>query len=77
MSFYLLDMYHKVRYNNTVMNKKRTSFTLSPEALQLLKELSTRLGISQASTLEILIREKSESFAMKGKNDARHDNRMD
>jgi hypothetical protein len=41
-------------------NKKRTSFTLSEAALNLLKELSEKKGLSMASTLETLIREASK-----------------
>lgn len=64
-------------YNNTVMNKERTSFTLSAEAKKLLKELSQELGISQASTLELLIREKSKAVLQKENKNARHHHRLD
>lgn len=37
--------------------KKRTSFSLSETALELLKKLADQRGLSMASTLETLIRE--------------------
>ena len=43
------------------MKTKSTSFRLSVEARQLLKELSQKLGVSQAAILEIIIREKVRS----------------
>ena len=39
--------------------KESTSFRLSARALELLRELAGRLGLSQASTLEMLIRERA------------------
>jgi hypothetical protein len=42
------------------MKTAATSFRLSPVAKALLKEISEKLGISQAAVLEILIREKAE-----------------
>jgi predicted DNA-binding protein len=38
-------------------NKKSTSFRLSPEALSLLSKMSQELGISQASLIELAVRE--------------------
>ena len=38
------------------MAKKRTSFALSAAALQLLRELSEKKGVSMAAILEMLIR---------------------
>jgi predicted DNA-binding protein len=40
--------------------KRATSFRLSHEALRLVKELATSLGISQTAVLEIIIREKAK-----------------
>ncbi|PLS84244.1 MAG: hypothetical protein CYG60_18970 [Actinobacteria bacterium] len=40
----------------TKENKRPHSFRLSPEALRLIKELSERLGISQASVVEQAVR---------------------
>ena len=41
------------------VNKRRTSFALSPNALDLLKAYSEIKGISMASSLEMFIREKA------------------
>lgn len=46
-----------MRYIYTMENKQPTSFRLSSEAKALLADLATRLGISQASVLEMAIRE--------------------
>ncbi len=43
------------------MVKERTSFTLSPEVRRLLRELSARNGVSQASVIEIAVREYARS----------------
>jgi len=40
--------------------KKKTSFTMSDEAMRLLKRLAEKLGVSMSATLEIIIREKAE-----------------
>lgn len=37
--------------------KIQTSFTLSPQALELLKSLAEYLGLSKTGVLELLIRE--------------------
>ena len=39
--------------------KHLTSIRLTPEAKQLLAELATTLGVSQAAVLELAIREKA------------------
>jgi predicted DNA-binding protein len=39
------------------MSKQKTSFTLSEDALKLLKSLADKLGRSQANTIEYLIKE--------------------
>lgn len=39
------------------MRKQKTSFALSPVALQLLRDLAKHLGISQAAILEMAIRD--------------------
>jgi hypothetical protein len=44
---------------NKKENKRRTSFALSPNALDLLKAYSEIKGISMASSLEMFIREKA------------------
>jgi len=36
--------------------KQPTSFRLSPDALALLRELAERLGLSQASVIELAVR---------------------
>ena len=44
------------------MAKKRpTSFKLSPEGLQLLKQLSARMGLSQAGVVELAVRKLAET----------------
>jgi hypothetical protein len=45
-------------------NKKRTSFALSEQALELLKKLADSKGLSQASTLEVLIREDAKRMGL-------------
>lgn len=45
--------------------KLPTSIRLSPEAKQLLKALSDKLGISQVAVLEVLIREKAKAENIK------------
>jgi predicted DNA-binding protein len=40
-------------------NKKATSFRLKPETLDLLEQLKELLGISQASVVEMLIRDRA------------------
>jgi len=42
--------------------KEKTSFTLSHEARELLRKISEKMGISQASVLELLIREKARAI---------------
>jgi len=50
------------------MKKQRTSHTLSLECKLLLKVLSKELGISQASVLEMLVREKARALSIKLEN---------
>ena len=38
------------------MTKEPTSFRLSPEALALIREMAERLGVSQASVIELAVR---------------------
>lgn len=40
--------------------KKSTSFYLSDEALELLKQLAEKLGLSQASVVEMAVRKLAE-----------------
>lgn len=47
------------------MNKKRTSFALSNEALELLKALAEKDNRSQANMLEILIIEAAKKMKIK------------
>lgn len=47
------------------MQKKGTSFRLSPEALQMLKTLSEEHGLSQAGYLEMLLRQTMKSAKRK------------
>lgn len=50
-------MYRIVRYNKFMTTKKvSTSIRLSPEAIQLLKILAKKLGVSQAAIIEMSIR---------------------
>ena len=39
------------------MVKRKTSVSLSPEAVRLLREISQRLGLSQSGVLELAIRD--------------------
>ena len=56
----LLPMYRAVRYpNGMATGKKATSFRLSPEALRMLAALAKQLGLSQASVIEMAIRDLS------------------
>lgn len=41
-------------------NKQPTSFRLSPEALALIREMAEKMGLSQASVLELAVRKLSE-----------------
>ena len=51
-------MYRAVRYIKVVAtSKKATSFRLSPEALRMLAALAKQLGLSQASVIEMAIRD--------------------
>lgn len=43
------------------MVKRKTSVSLSPEAVRLLAELSQRLGVSQSGVLELAIREYAKT----------------
>lgn len=43
------------------MKKQRTSFSLSPECKTLTKLLSEKLGISQASIIEMAVRKLAEA----------------
>jgi predicted transcriptional regulator len=40
--------------------KERTSFTLSPECKHLLQLLAAKLGLSQASVIEMAVRQLAE-----------------
>ncbi len=43
------------------MNKKKTSVTLSDEALRFLQILAKKYGINRTAILEIVIREKAKA----------------
>jgi replication initiation and membrane attachment protein DnaB len=45
--------------------KKRTSYTLSEQAKQLLAKLAEKYSISQTAMLEVLIREKAKQEDVK------------
>ena len=47
------------------MTKIRTSFSLSQEALDLLKLLAIKMGRSKANTLEVIIKEAAKSNKIK------------
>ena len=51
------------------MPKKCTSFTLSNESLELLKQLAQYLGVSKTGVLELIIREKARSENVKSTQD--------
>lgn len=42
-------------------NKKGTSFRLSPVALELISQLTERLGLSQAGVIELAVRKLASS----------------
>lgn len=42
------------------MPKKKTSFTLSEEAMQLLKGIAQKMGVSMSAALEVMIRLNAE-----------------
>ena len=44
------------------IKKNRVSFTFSDDAVVLLKKLAEQYGLSNASTLEFLIREKAKAL---------------
>lgn len=46
-------------------NKIQTSFTLSPEALELLEKLAKEIGVSKTAVLEMVIREKAKERDIK------------
>jgi hypothetical protein len=46
--------------------KKKTSMTLSPEALRLLAEMSETMGISMSAILELAIRDKAQVVLVQG-----------
>lgn len=46
--------------------KKRTSHALSEECKRLLRLLSKRFGLSQASVIEMLVREKARQEGLEG-----------
>jgi len=47
------------------MKKQRTSYSLSAECKQLSKALAVKLGISQASVLEMAVRKLAEAENIK------------
>lgn len=47
-------------------NKESISFRLSPEAIELIKALAKKLGVSQAAVMEIAIRKLAESENVQG-----------
>lgn len=40
--------------------KKRLNFTLSPEAVEILRELAKKMGLSMSAVLEISIRKEKK-----------------
>lgn len=40
----------------SMRNKNSTSFRLSPEAIEIIKELAKKLGVSQADIVELAVR---------------------
>lgn len=46
--------------------KKKTSYSLSPECIQLLQDLAADLGtLSASGTIELLVREKAEARGLR------------
>lgn len=50
------------------MTKKAASYRLSAQALDLLREIAERLGLSQAGVLEMIIRERAEFMRLQDQN---------
>ncbi len=52
--------------------KKKTSYSLSPECIQLLQDLAADLGtLSATGTIELLVREKAEARGLRPRPAAR------
>jgi hypothetical protein len=47
------------------MAKKKTSVTLSDEAIKLLEEIAQSWGISKSAALEMMIRDKARALALR------------
>jgi hypothetical protein len=64
-----LDMYIRWMYNGyterSTMAKKHTSYRISEEGKQLIKELARRLGVSETSVVEMAVREMAEKRGVK------------
>ena len=46
--------------------KQKTSYSLSPECIQLLRDLASDLGtLSASGTIELLVREKAEARGLR------------
>ncbi len=63
-----LDKHNIMLY--TCNMKRRTSHTLSEECKRLLRLLSERFGLSQASVIEFLVREKARQEGLEGREEA-------
>lgn len=61
----------------TMLPKKQSSYRLSGAALAGIRELSDRYGLSQAGTLELLLRKLSQDHPHKVLTDTALRNRMD
>jgi len=57
---YIYKQIYRIYTAPTMSNKKKTSFTLSEQALATLAELADARGLSMASTIETLIREEAK-----------------
>lgn len=43
-------------YNANMKNKKNVTMRLSPEAIEVIKDIAKKLGLSQAAVVEIAVR---------------------
>ena len=49
-------LYCTVLYNPCMTRKEAVSFRLSPEAVQIIRDLAKKLGVSQADVVEMAVR---------------------
>lgn len=47
------------------MSRKKVSFTLTPECMELLRKMAEQKGVSMAATIELLVREAAKKEKIK------------